>query len=229
MYHYKGLLAPVLGLLLLYLSMGGVVAQADNIIELPTPLIQGDKSLEQLLQQRRSVREYEKEATMSLAELGQLLWAAQGITHPRGLRTAPSAGALYPLEIYVVAGNVNGIAPGVYHYQIPQHRLQQQIEGDKRIGLGRASHWQTWMAKAAVIIVFAAEYERTARKYGVRAKRYVHMEVGHAGQNLFLQAEALGLATVVVGAFNDEAVSDVLKLPDEIVPLTLMPVGRQTD
>lgn len=213
-------------LLLLYVTVGGLVAQENIIVELPPPELAGDKSLAQLLQQRRSVREYSVEA-LSLSDVSQLLWAAQGITHPRGLRTAPSAGALYPLELYVVVGNVNGLEQGVYHYQIQQHRLEHHLAGDKRIGLGRASSWQTWLAKAPVIIVFAAEYQRSSQKYGMRAERYVHMEVGHAAQNLFLQAEDLGLATVVVGAFDDAVVGELLALPKEIVPLSFMPVGRK--
>ena len=226
MLNFRHLSNYGLWLLLLYATMGVPVAQENIIVELPQPVLDGKKSLRQLLQQRRSVREYSREA-LSLAELGQLLWAAQGISHARGLRTAPSAGALYPLEIYVVAGNVSGLEPGVYHYQIQQHRLVHQLAGDKRIGLGRAARWQTWMAKAPVIIVFGAEYERTSQKYGLRAKRYVHMEVGHAAQNLFLQAEDLELATVVVGAFDDTVVGELLALPADIVPLSLMPVGRK--
>lgn len=226
MIHLRRLTGYGLVLLLLSMTVGGLVAQENIIVELPPPDLAGKQSLAQLLQQRRSVREYSREA-LSLSDVGQLLWAAQGITHPRGLRTAPSAGALYPLELYVVAGNVSGLEQGVYHYQIQQHRLEHQVAGDKRIGLGRASLWQTWMAKAPVIFVFAAEYERTGKKYGLRAKRYVHMEVGHAAQNLFLQAEDLGLATVVVGAFDDAVVGELLALPKEIVPLSFMPVGRK--
>jgi len=226
MIHLRCLTGYGLVLLLLSMTVGGLVAQENLIVELPKPVLEGDKSLPQLLQQRRSVREYSREA-LSLSDVGQLLWAAQGITHPRGLRTAPSAGALYPLELYVVAGNVSGLKQGVYHYQIQQHRLEHQVAGDKRIGLGRASMWQTWMAKAPVIIVFGADYERTSQKYGLRAKRYVHMEVGHAAQNLFLQAQDLGLATVVVGAFDDAVVGELLALPKEIVPLSFMPVGRK--
>ena len=226
MLNFRRLTDYGLWLLLLYATMGVPVAQENIIVELPQPVLDGKKSLRQLLQQRRSVREYSREA-LSLAELGQLLWAAQGISHARGLRTAPSAGALYPLELYVVAGNVSGLEPGVYHYQIQQHRLAHQVAGDKRIGLGRAALWQTWMGKAPVIIVFGAEYERTSQKYGLRAKRYVHMEVGHAAQNLFLQAQDLELATVVVGAFDDAVVGELLALPADIVPLSLMPVGRK--
>ena len=228
MLNFKRTASCSLWLLLLFTTLGGLVAQENNVVELPQPVVDGKKSLPQLLQRRRSQREYSRES-LTLAEVSQLLWAAQGITHKRGFRTAPSAGALYPLELYLVAGKVSGLKTGVYHYQIQQHRLEPQVAGDKRIGLGRAALWQTWMAKAPVIIVFAAEYERTARKYGIRAERYVHMEVGHAAQNLFLQAEDLGLATVVVGAFNDDVVADILDLPSEIVPLTLMPVGRRAN
>ena len=164
---------------------------------------------------------------MSLAEVGQLLWAAQGITDLRGFRTAPSAGALYPLELYIVAGNVSGLAPGVYRYQVRKHRLIQHITGDKRKELARAALSQNWLAEAPVVFVFCAEYKRTSIKYGKRAKRYVHMEVGHAAQNLFLQAEDLDLGTVVVGAFYDDDVSDLLQLPSQYEPLTLMPVGKK--
>jgi len=206
--------------------MGVLVAQENVIVELPQPVLDGEKSLEQLLQQRRSVRDYSSEA-LSLSDLGQLLWAAQGVTHPRGLRTAPSAGALYPLELYVVAGNVSGLEAGVYHYQIHKHRLVQHLAGDKRQALGQAAYMQTWLSEAPAVFVFSADYKRTSKKYGKRAKRYVQMEVGHAAQNLFLQAEDLGLGSVVVGAFYDDEVAELLQLSSEFVPLALMPVGKK--
>jgi SagB-type dehydrogenase family enzyme len=156
-----------------------------------------------------------------------LLWAAQGITNPQGLRTAPSAGALYPLELYVIAGNVEGLTPGVYHYQPGRHRLQQTMPGDQRRLLARAAHGQAWVRTAAAVVVITAVYDRTTRKYGDRGVRYVHMEVGHAAQNLFLQAEALGLAAVVVGAFEDDAVAKVLDLPTDVQPLMLFPVASK--
>ena len=151
-------------------------------IGLPAPVHGGDKPLELLLQQRRSVRDYASSA-LRLPDIGQLLWAAQGITHPTGLRTAPSAGALYPLELYVVAGNVGGLAAGVYHYRAEGHRLTRLQGGDLRTALAQAAHAQGWMRDAAAVVVFAAVYERTTRKYGERGVRYVHMEVGHAAQN----------------------------------------------
>ena len=202
------------------------MAQEKRIIDLPKPTQSGQYSLGQLLQQRRSLREYSAQP-VSLAEVGQLLWAAQGITDSRGLRTAPSAGALYPLELYVVAGNVTGLEAGVYHYQIHNHRLVQHVSGDRRKALAQAAYMQSWLSEAPVVFVFSADYKRTSKKYGKRAKRYVHMEVGHAAQNLFLQAQDLDLGSVVVGAFYDDAVSELLQLPSEFAPLALMPVGRK--
>jgi SagB-type dehydrogenase family enzyme len=202
------------------------MTSSPGIIVLPEPVTSGETSLEALLQQRRSVREY-GEAALDLAAIGQLLWAAQGITDPQGLRTAPSAGALYPLELYVVVGNVEGLAPGVYHYHPDRHRLQQTRPGDQRESLARAAHGQAWVKEAAAVVVITAVYDRTTRKYGDRGVRYIHMEVGHAAQNLFLQAEALELATVVVGAFGDVAVARALGLSKDTQPLMLLPVARK--
>lgn len=202
-----------------------MAAQGKYISLPPTTVATDSPPLEGLLQQRRSVRTFSK-APLSLDMLGQLLWAAQGITHPQGLRTAPSAGALYPLELYVVAGEVEGLPSAVYRYLPEGHRLVKTAADDHRQALARAALYQTWLGDAAAIIVFTAIYERTTRKYGDRGERYVHMEVGHAAQNLFLQAEALALGTVVVGAFRDGKVSKVLGLPDDTQPMILMPVGR---
>ena len=202
------------------------MAQASENVALPEPSVTGSTSLEQLLAQRRSIRDYQA-TTLELAEIGQLLWAAQGITHLQGLRTAPSAGALYPLELYVVTSRIEGLAQGVYHYDPRHHQLIKMSDGDLRDALTRAALAQNWIKTASTIIVFTADYERTTRKYGNRGKRYVHIEVGHAAQNLFLQSESLGLATVVVGAFNDDDVARILRLPADLQPLLLMPVGRK--
>jgi SagB-type dehydrogenase family enzyme len=202
------------------------MAQAGEIVVLPQPSGTGSTSLEQLLAQRRSIRDYQTSA-LELADIGQLLWAAQGITHTQGLRAAPSAGALYPLELYVVTGHVEGLAQGVYHYDPGHHQLLKTSEADLRDALTRAALSQNWIKQASAIIVFTADYKRTTRKYGKRGKRYVHIEAGHAAQNLFLQSGSLGLATVVVGAFNDNEVASVLRLPADLQPLLLMPVGRK--
>ena len=155
-----------------------------------------------------------------------MLWAAQGIIDPEGKRTAPSAGALYPLEVFLVVGTASDLPAGVYRYRPQAHELVCIAEGDRRAKLAAAALEQEWLAEAPVTIAFAAVYERTARKYRQRAERYVHMEVGHAAQNVHLQAAALALGTVVVGAFADADVKQVLALADNEQPVCLMPVGR---
>jgi SagB-type dehydrogenase family enzyme len=197
----------------------------SGALVLPEPLRDGRISVERALARRRSIRSYAEEP-LSLGALSQLLWAAQGITHPDGYRTAPSAGALYPLELHVVVGAVTGLRPGVYRYEPGRHRLTLHAEGDLRNELAVAALEQDWVAEAPAVLVLSAVYARTARKYGARAPRYVHMEVGHAAQNVYLQAVALDLATVMVGAFHDRRLQQVLRLPSELEPLGLMPVGK---
>jgi len=136
------------------------MAQTSDRITLPAPAVTGKHSLEALLQQRRSVREY-PDIALSLAQVGQLLWAAQGITHAGGYRTAPSAGALYPLELYVVAGHVHGLANGIYHYQPKGHYLVKTADGDVREALSEAALSQSSVEQAAAVIVFSAVTART--------------------------------------------------------------------
>ena len=145
---------------------------------------------------------------------------------PYGWRTAPSAGGLYPLSLHVVAGNVAGLAAGVYTYRPDGHALEKVKDGDCRADLARASLDQSWVADGAISIVVAADYEITKAKYGERGTRYVHLEAGHAGQNICLQAVALGLGAVTVGAFDDAGVRDTLGLPGDLVPLYVIPVGN---
>ena len=202
------------------------MAEANEHIKLPNPRIMGKQSVEMLFKQRRSVRSYQK-SPLNLAEVGQLLWSAQGVSDTQGLRTAPSAGALYPLKLFVVVGDVNELSPGIYQYNPKDHSLLKTANGDLRKSLQKAALDQTCVGDAAIIFVFTAIYQRTIWKYGKRGVRYVHMEVGHAGQNLFLQAEGLGLGTVVVGAFDDDEVREVLNLDTDVQPLSLMPVGRK--
>lgn len=202
--------------------------QNQMTISLPNPRFTGDYSLEKSLKDRKSVRDYTK-APLSLAEVSQLLWAGQGITRSKGYRTAPSAGALYPLELYLVAGNVSDLRPGVYHYRPRHHTLEHIIQGDKRSDLSSAALEQECIYDAAAVIVIAADYKPTTWKYGERGKRYVHMEVGHAAQNISLQATAQGLGIVVVGAFRDKEVKQMLELDASLSPLILMSVGRLSD
>ncbi|MGR9101456.1 MAG: SagB/ThcOx family dehydrogenase [Gammaproteobacteria bacterium] len=195
-------------------------------IALPPPSLEGGDKLERLLQRRRTVREF-LPGTVSLRDIGQLLWAAQGVTHPEGLRTAPSAGALYPLEIYLLAGAADGLTAGLYRYRPRDHRLTRLNEKDLREKLAEAALEQTWLAQAGIVVVVAAVYERTTRKYGDRGVRYVHMDAAFAAENLFLQAESLGLGAAVVGAFEDGRVAELLQLPTDVKPLLLLPVGKK--
>ena len=200
------------------------MASANEEVRLPEPSFEGKVPVERALALRRSVREFASEP-LSLSAASQLLWAAQGVTEPGGGRTAPSAGALYPLEVYLVAGAVTDLPPGVYHYEPRRHRLVLSAKGDRRAGVAEAALDQDWVAEAPAILVLAAVQQRTARKYGARAARYVHIEVGHAAQNVYLQALALGLGTTVVGAYRDDPLADLLELPRQAKPLALLPVG----
>jgi len=181
--------------------------------------------MEEALSKRRSVREYQ-EVPLSLEEVGQLLWAGQGVTDSRGLRTAPSAGGLYPLELSVVVGDVAGLEAGVYRYVPARHALTQELAGDVREALAQAAYDQEWVADARAVIVVSGVYERTRPKYGARAEQFVHMEAGHVGQSIALQATGLGLGTVTVGGFDPSRVQALLMLAGEELPLYLLPVGR---
>lgn len=198
--------------------------KSGDIVRLPPPRTSSERSLEETLERRRSVRRYASKA-LRLDELGQLLWAAQGITGPEGKRTAPSAGALYPLELTVVAGRVEGLEPGVYRYRPASHDLVRRATGDRRQALARAAGYQAWVHQAPAVLVVAGVVERTAVKYGGRARRYVHLEAGAAAENAHLQAVALGLGLVMVGAFDDRAVQEVAALSPEEEPFLLLPVG----
>lgn len=197
-----------------------------DTVKLPEPKYNSKVSIEKALLERRSVREY-KNNSLALAEISQILWASQGITDPRGFRTAPSAGALYPLEVYVIVGNVDNLPDGIYKYKPHGHELVLVAKGDKRDELCAAALGQTFIKYSAAVIVFAAAYERTTKKYRERGIRYVHMEVGHAAQNIYLQSVSLNLGTLVVGAFNDREVKKVMNMPDKEQPLCIMPVGKR--
>ncbi len=196
--------------------------EMEKKIALPSPTGKGKVSLEEVLTRRRSRRAYKAQA-LTLAEVSQLLWAAQGITASWGGRTTPSAGATFPLEVYLVAGEVVGLSPGLYHYQPSAHSLVKIRDGDLRKELSGAALGQEMIETAPVTMVIVAVYQRTTKRYRERGVRYVHMEVGHCGQNIYLQAEAMGMGTVAVGAFSDQMVKEILKIKEE--PLYLMPVG----
>lgn len=197
---------------------------AGESMKLPEPQFKSTTSLEETLLMRRSIREFQVDS-LTLKQISQLLWSAQGITSKWGGRTSPSAGALYPLEIYLLAGKVKGLEPGFYHYEPDKHSITLKSNKDLREELAKASLDQEEISRAPVTLVIAAVYEKTMKKYQQRGVRYVYMEVGSAGENIYLQCESLGLGTVFIGAFEDEEVKKVLGIAEE--PLAIFPVGKK--
>lgn len=196
-------------------------------MRLPEPRIEGEVPLERTIRTRRTIRSFTSKK-LTLEQIAQLLWAAQGVTGDRGFkRAAPSAGALYPMDLYAVAGanGVEGLETGIYHYNSGEHALSLVTEGDLRRVVATASLSQMWMAEPPLNLVITAEYDRISIKYGNRGGRYAMIEAGHIGQNIFLQAEALGLGAGIVGAFDDKDVMRVMRLPPSHEPLLIMPVG----
>ncbi len=194
---------------------------------LPHPNYDGNISVEKAIKSRRTVRSFSSRP-LQLAHLSQLFFSAQGITEDGGFkRAAPSGGALYPLDVYAVVGKgaVEGLDPAVYHYISSSHKITTIATGDRRGLLAKAALHQMWMADAPVNFVITAEYARICSKYGQRGVRYAIIEAGHVGQNIFLQAEALGLKAGIVGAFNDREVIRVMEIPSEHEPLLVMPAG----
>jgi SagB-type dehydrogenase family enzyme len=209
-----GIWLPGIFVPLLFLSVGGKLME----IKLPDPVLKGSISIEECVERRRSVRSYGS-ASLTLRQISQLLWSVQGITGPRGFRASPSAGATYPLEIRVVKSD------GVFLY-IPQgHKLVQESAKDVSKGLASAALGQSYVEDAPCSFIMSAVYARTTGRYGERGKRYVLIEIGHAAENLHLQAVALGLGSVPIGAFDDSQVKTVLNLPENEEPLYIIPVG----
>ena len=186
-------------------------------MKLPPPKKKGTFSFEELLERRRSKRAYVPKR-LSPEQISQLLWAAQGVS-PRGKRTVPSAGGLYPLEIYLVAKE------GVSHYVPQNHETVETLHGDVLPQLCQAAAGHEFLREASVNIVIAADNRAMQGRYGERAERYICIEAGHAAQNIHLQAVAMGLGSAPIGAFDDEQVHTVLGLPDEHWPLYIIPVG----
>lgn len=195
-----------------------MVQQGGGMMVLPEPAFE-DVYLEQCIEKRRSVRIYENKA-LSLEEMSNLLWAAQGTTdEERGLRAAPSAGATYPLEIFIATGN------GVFRYVPQSHALRKTSDNDIRLQLAAAALDQDFIAEAGMVVVITAVFRRTTLRYGERGVRYVHIEVGHCAQNIHLAAVAMDLGSVPIGAFDDDRIADLLKL-DQEEPLYMIPVGH---
>ncbi len=205
------------------------ISQGAGVVSLPPVPRDGNTSLEEVLWQRKSVRQY-KDEPLPLADLSFLLWAAQGVNRPASLvghagRTAPSAGATYPLQLYVLAGDVEGLQPGVYRYDSNAHALRKTKDGDLRSELASAALGQSMPADAPATIAIAADYERTTGRYGERGIRYVDMEAGHAGQDIYLAAAARDLGTVAVGAFDDQRINKILGIPEAQTTTYLFPIG----
>jgi SagB-type dehydrogenase family enzyme len=206
---------------------GGKMQGEENKIKLPGPRYKSTVSVEEAILKRRSIRSY-LDKPLKLEEISQLLWSAQGITdNIRKFRAAPSAGALYPLETYIVVGNVSSLEKGIYKYDPFNHEIIKTKGGDYRNDLSLASLGQSCVRNGAVSIVFAAVYDRITKRYGERGIAYTYMEAGHAAQNVYLQAQALELGTVVVGAFVDDRVKNVVGMKEDETPLYILPVGRR--
>jgi len=205
---------------------------AENDIKLPKPSLSGKLSVEAAMVAKKSVRNFSS-SPLTEAQVSQLLWAANGNVPPDAVTGAttkviPSAGGLYPLEVYLVTGKdtVGKVPAGVYKYTPESNSLQSVTPGDNRNLLAHAALSQMWMAKAPALIVIGGVFPRTTAKYGNRGLQYIFMEVGSAIQNLFLEAESLGIHAGAVGAFQDAQVSGVLKLPPNVTPLFIMAFGK---
>ena len=200
--------------------------QVGAHIELPNPDLVGDMTVEQALSQRRSRREMAT-GTLTLVQVSQILWAAQGITRDGFYRTAPSAGALYPMEIYLVSEKVDDLPQGLYHYHPDGHTLEALKSGSMIKKVSDAALGQSTLKQAAIHVIVTADISRTAAKYGDRADRYVAQETGAIVQNIYLQVESLGLSTVCIGAFYDDKVKTALNISES--PFVIMPVGHRVD
>jgi SagB-type dehydrogenase family enzyme len=213
----------VLMMLSICLKVPSIPAQEKSqgeAVKLPSPAYESAISIEKALAERRSIRSY-KEEPLSLNELSQILWAAQGITEPKkGLRTAPSPRALYLLEVYVLPGNVASLPMGIYKYRPQGHELIRIAEGDKKAELFKAVG-QAPIKNAPAVLVFSGLSEKTQRP------TWMYLEAGHAAQNVYLQAVSLNLGAVVMGGFKDEDVRKVLNLPEKEQPLYIMPIGKK--
>ena len=218
----------------LFFLLGTATAETDkNLIKLPTPSFMGNMSVEEAIYKRKTVRSFGKKP-LTLSQVSQLLWVANG-TIPKDAVTGatskvtPSAGGLYPLEVFLVVGKdgVKDVPAGVYQYIPRTNSMKLLVEGDKRNSVAKAALYQGFLALAPVNVIVGAVFGRTTYKYGGRGHQYVFMEAGSANQNVCLQAEALGLSVATVGAFEEKPLSKALKLPDSVRPIVIMGIGHK--
>lgn len=218
-------LSLAVSLLLTQSTAARLESDSNEQIMLPSPRLESSVSIERSLQVRRSVRNFRADS-LTLSDVSQLFWAGQGITNDKNYRTAPSAGALYPLELYLLSSNVEGLAAGIYKYNPARHSLIAVKFGDFRDELAAAGLGQSCLKSGSISIIITAVYSRTTARYGDRGIKYVHLETGHAAQNISLQAVALNLGTVMVGAFKDDELKHLLDLPNQESPLYIIPAGK---
>lgn len=246
--HILLFVAVAMGLVLIVLGVNKLIFSTNNVsdckngkiiakdmepgetINLPDPVFIGEMSVEQSLKDRRSMRNF-KDKTLCLQHVSQVLWSAYGVSDAESfshikLKTAPSAGATYPLEIYLMAGNVEGLIPGLYKYHPEENKLSLYLKGDIRSRIAKACLDQRMLKDAPATIIYNVVFERTTQRYGQRGyERYVYMDIGHSAQNIYLQTTALGMATCAIGAFEDDKLTSVIKPPDNEVVMYLMPFG----
>jgi len=215
------------GMIFIYVNqaLASDLPQKNGDIALCAPNFSNTMSLEIVLNQRRSVRFFCNES-LTITQLSQILWAAQGVTHANGFRTAPSAGALYPLDIYIIVSQVKDIKEGIYHYIPDSHKLSPIQIGHFREALYLATYKQKWVLQSPINLVICGVFQKTTQKYGKRGYQYVYMEAGHVAQNIYLQTYALQLGTVEIGAFNDQDVMDILHIDASSHPICIMPIGK---
>ncbi len=222
----RGWLVAAVVIVLAIAGPASTAMEPGSLFALPVPAKSGGMSLTQALYERRSVRSYGSEP-LTLQEIAQLLWAAQGISEPeQGFRTVPSAGATFPLEVDLLVTGIPELRDGIYRYRPQEHRLELRVPGDRRGQLKEVALGQSAIGNAPVVMVISAVIPRTARRYGKRAERYVHMEAGHSAQNVYLQGRALGIGTVVIGAFRDDRVAGTLNLGRSEEAIYILPLGR---
>ncbi len=229
------ILIIILGITIAYLIWPQPISTTDqrtviSTVSLPTPIIQGNMSVEQAIQNRRSVRHY-NDQPLTLQDVSQILWAAQGITDKtQNLRSVPSGGQVYPLEVYIIVGKggVTGLSEGVYHYNPYNNSLEQTSKRDARSDLSQAANGQVWVKQAPADVVITGDYNKMVAKYKdeTLCTRFVNLEAGHAGENIYLEAEARDLVTVALGSFKDDSVHTILGLPDNENTIYIMPVGH---
>jgi SagB-type dehydrogenase family enzyme len=214
-------------LMVLWFSLVNLTAGfGAEAIKLPAPVTKGAVSVEEALQARHSTKRFANRS-LDLAQISQLLWAADGINNPPDKRTAPSGRAAYPIDLYLVVGErgVTNLAPGVYRYLVANQALELVAQGEFRPAVVKACNSQVWIGEAPAIVVIAGDIKRSEAKNGEYGTLFTHVEAGFIGQNIFLQAGALGLGAGVAGGIKDKPLAQALKLPEADVPFLVMPVG----